>query len=356
MIETSLSTKGELDRPSRLRRSMLVAACVALIGSAAGAQEKQPLRLVAFAGASNWPVWIGQKNGFFANENLDVTIEITPNSRQMASDVFGGKYDIALTSIDNVVSYVEGQGDLRLPGNVDFAAFMGVDDGMLALMGAPGTTSIGDLKGKDLSVDALTTGFAFVLRDALMKSGFKADEIRFTEVGGGLQRLAALREGKQSATLLNAPLDIVAENAGAVRLADMRELIGSYQGVCGMARRGWLDANREKAKAFVRSFHASVAWLTDPANKRDAIAILRERMANLETELVDRVYERLTDQRHGIKRDMAIDQEGFAKVLSLRSTYSSSGVTLSNPARYIDESIRKEALGVRQEQRSPTAK
>jgi ABC-type nitrate/sulfonate/bicarbonate transport system substrate-binding protein len=345
MFRVGLSAKDELDHPySRTRRRMMIAACVALVSRGARAREVRPLRLVAFAGASNWPIWIGQKNGLFAKEGLDVTVEITPNSRQMASDVFGAKYDIALTSIDNVVSYVEGQGEAQLPGSADFVAFMGVDDGMLSLMAAPGIASIADLKGKELSVDALTTGFAFVLRDALMKSGFKVDEIKFIAVGGGAQRLAALRDGKQSATLLNSPLDIIAENAGAVRLADMRELIGPYQGICGMARRPWLAANREAAKAFVRGFHASVAWLTDPANKADAIAILREGMRDVSPELADRIYARLSDPLRGIKRDLAIDQDGLAEVISLRSRYAGAGKTMGNAARYVDESIRTEAL------------
>jgi ABC-type nitrate/sulfonate/bicarbonate transport system substrate-binding protein len=83
-----------------------------------------------------------------------------------------------------------------------------------------------------------------------MRSGFLPDEIKFTEVGGGLQRLAALRDGGQTATLLNAPLDIIAEGQGMVRLLDVSDEIGHYQGVCGMARRVWLRTNRDVAEAF----------------------------------------------------------------------------------------------------------
>jgi ABC-type nitrate/sulfonate/bicarbonate transport system substrate-binding protein len=238
MADANSLAHGKYDLPSAGRRLIGVgAASVVLFGRGARAQQTRPLRAVAFAGASNWLLWIGEQRGFFAKEGVGVTLEITPNSRQMASDVFGGKYDVALTSIDNVVSYNEGQGEARLPCRADFVAFMGVDDGMLSLMAVPGTASVGDLKGKTLSVDALTTGFAFVLRDVLIKSGFTVDEIEFAEVGGGVQRLAALREGRQGATLLNAPLDIIAEKFGAVRLVDVGALVGPYQGICGMARR-----------------------------------------------------------------------------------------------------------------------
>jgi hypothetical protein len=67
-------------------------------------------------------------------------------------------------------------------------------------------------------------------------------------------------------------------------------------------------------------------------------------MPDLPSNLYDKVYDRLTDSKHGIKRDLEIDRQGLAKVLSLRSTYSGSGVALSDPSRYVDESVRAEAL------------
>lgn len=309
----------------------------------------RPLRVVAFAGASNWPIWVGQTKGFFAREGLEVGLEITPNSRAMASDVYGGKFDVALTSIDNVVAYVEGQGEAQLPGAADFVAFMGVDDGMLSLMAVPGTSSVAELKGKELSVDALTTGFAFVLREALAKSGLAPDDVRLVAVGGGAQRLAALREAKQTATLLNAPLDLIAENAGAVRLAEMRPLIGPYQGISGMARRAWLaePQNREAAKAFVRGFHASVAWLVDPANAEEAMALLRERTPGTSPDLARKIHARLTDPQRGIRRDASVDLEGVRTVLRLRSTYATQPRQLDDPSRYVDATIREEALRAR---------
>ena len=303
------------------------------------AQSPRPLKVVAFAGASNWPMWIGEAKGFFAAEGLAPTLAITPNSRQMASDVFAGAFDIALTSIDNVVAYVEGQGEAALPGQADFAAFMGVDDGMLALMAVPGTPDIQALKGKPVAVDAVTTGFAFVLREALVKSGFAPSDIEFVAVGGGAQRLAGLNERKFAATLLNAPLDLIAEANGALRLADMRGLIGPYQGISGMARRPWLEANRPLAVAFARAFRQSVAWLVDPANKAEAIGLLRARLQGTGPDLAEKIHARLTDPVRGIRRDLSLDRAGIETVLRLRSAYAQPQKQLADPGRYVDTSI-----------------
>jgi ABC-type nitrate/sulfonate/bicarbonate transport system substrate-binding protein len=322
------------------RRAVTAGLCAAILAPSRGrAQSARPLKVVAFAGASNWPMWIGETKGFFARENLATTLALTPNSRQMAADVFGGTFDIALTSIDNVVAYVEGQGEAQLPGQADFVAFMGVDDGMLALMAVPGTAGIVALKGQPVAVDAMTTGFAFVLREALLKSGFKPEEINFTAVGGGAQRLAGLNEKKFMATLLNAPLDLMAEAQGAVRLADMRGLIGPYQGISGMARKPWLAENKVMAVSFAKAFRASVAWLVDPVNKEEAIGILRTRLPTTSPELAEKMHARLTDPVRGIRRDLSLDRAGIETVLRLRSGFANPPKALTDPGKYTDLSV-----------------
>jgi ABC-type nitrate/sulfonate/bicarbonate transport system substrate-binding protein len=335
MMQNPTSGPVEFSR----RHAVISLGATLLAPTPARAQAARPLKVVAFAGASNWPMWIGEAKGFFRAENLAVSLALTPNSRQMAADVFGGAFDIALTSIDNVVAYVEGQGEAQLPGQADFVAFMGVDDGMLALMAVPGVAGTAALKGQQVAVDAMTTGFAFVLREALLKSGLKLEDVQFVAVGGGAQRLAGLNERKFAATLLNSPLDLVAEANGAARLADMRALIGPYQGISGMARRPWLEANRPLAVSFARGFRVSVAWLVDPANKAEAIAILRERLPNTSPELAERIYARLTDRERGIRRDLSIDRAGLDTVLRLRSQFANPPKPLTDGSRYVDPSV-----------------
>ena len=75
-----------------------------------------------------------------------------------------------MTAFDNVVAYQEGQGEAKIPANPDMFAFMGGDNGFLSLVGGRAHQALADLKGKKLSVDALTTGYAFVLREMLARS------------------------------------------------------------------------------------------------------------------------------------------------------------------------------------------
>lgn len=299
------------------------------------------LRILAFAGASNLPLWAGQSQGIFARHGLAVSVELTPGSRAMASDLHAGRCDVALTAVDNIVAYDEGQGEAELPGPADFVALFGVDDGMLSVMASPGVAELGALRGRAVAVDAMTTGFAFVLREILERAGI-ADAVECVAVGGGAQRLAALQEGRQAATLLNTPLDLAAEAAGCRRLLRARDAIGPYQGIVAAVRRGTVPARRGALVAFIRAFRDSVAWLDD---NRDGAAGLLTTQAGMAPAVAARAAAALLDPEHGIRRDLAIDEAGLRNVLRLRSRHARPARDLADASRYLDPSLRREALG-----------
>lgn len=324
----------------KLLRSALVAGITLACVLPAAAAE---LKVVAFAGASNWPFWIGQEKGFFKKSGVEPTLDITPNSVEMAKNLFSGRYDMALTAIDNIIAYDEGQGEAGLPENAGFVALFGVDDGMLNVMAKPGLATLKDLKGKTFSVDAMTTGFAFVQRELLKKNGMSETDVNWVKVGGGAQRLEALLKGEQDATLLNTPLDLAAEAKGFTRLVRAKDQLGAYQGIVGAAKRENAPAKRAEIVGFIRGFRDSVAWLVDPGNKEEALAIFMPRM-KMERPAAEKSYAALTDAKGGIYRDLKINPEGLKTVMTLRSTYAEPKKPLTDPSRYIDESYLKDAM------------
>ena len=85
---------------------------------------------------------------------------------------------------------------------------MGADNGFLRLVAVPEVKSYADLKGKTLSVDAMTTGYAFVLFEMLERGGLKKADYEVVRAGGVLQRFNALLENKHAATLLLSPFEV----------------------------------------------------------------------------------------------------------------------------------------------------
>lgn len=324
-----------------------LAAFVALSLAAAPspAKAQQQLAVVAFAGGSNWPIWVAQEKGFFARQGLTVTLDFTPSSVALVQNMMVGRYQVAMTAIDNLVAYQEGQGEAKLEQAPDFVAFMGADTGYLNVMALPEIHSFADLKGKEVSVDAMTTGFAFVLRDILAHEGIEESDLSWTAVGGGLQRLKALQEHKQAATLLNTPLDLIAENSGARRLAKAEDVIGPYQGIAGIARRSWASQNGEVLVAYLRGYHDALAWLYNRSNRAAAIELLVGKMQGTTPALAEKIYDVLLADQGGMARDLAINMDGMKTVLRLRSQYGEPKKQLTDPSRYIDDSYRERALG-----------
>ncbi len=325
----------------KLLRSTLVAGFALSTCISASAAE---FKVVAFAGASNWPFWIGQEKGFFKNNNVEPVLDITPNSVEMAKNLYNGKYDLALTAIDNIIAYNEGQGETTdVPANAGFVALFGIDNGMLSVMAKSDITSLNELKGKTFSVDAMTTGFAFVQREMLKKNGMTDADVKWVKVGGGAQRLEALLKGEQDATLLNAPLDLVAEAKGFKRLIRATEELGAYQGIVGAAKRDNAEKNRTQIIAFIKGFKESVGWLVDPANKEEALTLFLARMKGMERPAAEKAYAVLTDSKGGIYRDLKINADGLKMVMRLRSDYAEPKKSLTDASRYMDGSYLMEA-------------
>lgn len=317
-----------------LARAAMVAILCSVGTAQAPAQGMKTLEVIVFPGGFNWPIFVAQDKGLFEKNGIAVKVVPTPNSQFQLKGLIEGKFDIAMTAMDNVIAYSEGQGAAKTEVEPDIFAFMGSDNGFLRLVAVPEVKTIGELKGKQISVDALTTGYAFVLRKLLENGGLKESEIEFVSAGGGRERFVALMEKKHAATLLISPFEVQAEAKGFNRLANADEALGHYQGVVGAARRSWAKQNEAALTGYIRAYIAAVDWLLDPTNKAEAIAILRKHVPDLSEEAAARSYGILAHATKGFTRGAVLDVEGVRTALRLRSQYT--GKTLTDPAKYFD--------------------
>jgi ABC-type nitrate/sulfonate/bicarbonate transport system substrate-binding protein len=279
------------------------------------------LSAIAFPGASNWPLWAGQQKGFFAAQGLEVSLSITPNSVHMARELHTGGAHVAFTSMDNVVAYGCGAGEVSLSEPADFFAFMSVDDGLLSLMAQPEHNAVSCLRGQTLAVDALTTGYALVLKEILGRHGLSESDVHYVSVGTGAERFAALKEGRCAATLLNAPLCLAAESVGKIRLLRASAVLGPYQGVVAAARRRWACDNNAVIHGFMRGYDASLRWLCDPANADEARSLLVESLPSLQS-VADGAY-RVLITEHGLDRTLRLRPQAVDAVIRLRERLGS---------------------------------
>ena len=324
----------------------IVFACAFAAAAQVPATPPTPLRVITFDGGWNLPVWAAQRQGFFEAQGMSVQLSYTPNSANLVAGLFDGRYDIALATIDNFVAYQEGQGEAKIPEQPDLFAFLGGDSGFLSVMAAPAMKSFADLKGRTLSVDSMTNGLAFVLRELVARNGLAESDVSFVRAGGTSNRYRELIAGKHDATLLRTPFELLARERGCNQLATA-ESLGAYQGTVGAARRSWASSHEKELLGFMRAYRAGVDWLYDRSNRDVVEALLVANIRDMTPALAKRSYDLLLADKGGVTRDVALDMEGIRTVLELRSKYGAPKKTLTDPMKYVDLAYYEKAFAKR---------
>ncbi|HVO87019.1 MAG TPA: ABC transporter substrate-binding protein [Casimicrobiaceae bacterium] len=319
--------------------------CTAALLADAQAPAAPPtvLQVITFNGGWNLPFWAAQRQGYFEANGVLVQLSYTPNSDALVTGLYNGKYDLAFATIDNFIAYQEGQGDVKLPTQPDFFAFMGGDGGFLSVVAGPQIKSFADLKGKTLSVDATNNGLSYVLRELVARGGVAESQVTFVRAGGTPNRYRELVAGKHDATLLRTPFDLLAKNRGLNQLGTA-ESLGVYQGTVGAARRSWAQSHEAALIGFLRGYRAGVDWVYDPANRDVVEALLVANIRDMTPSVAKQSYDLLLTSNGGIYRDLRLDNDGIATVLALRSKYGEPRKNLTDPSRYIDLSYYEKAF------------
>lgn len=335
----------------RVIATLLFLALFAPLQSAAQAPAKKQLttiNLITFGGGFNLPAWVAERQGFFRKHGIDVKFTYTPSSAFLMSNLIDGKFDVGIFGIDNLLAYQEGRGEGKFTGTPDLVAFMGLNPGMLHLIAAPDVKTIADLRGREIAVDALTTGFAFVVREMLARGGLTDADVTYVRVGGGTARFRALVEGKQAAILINTPSDLQLVDRGFTRLGSAAQLLGRYQGHVAVAQRGWIAGNEAAVISLMRAYRDAMEWIFDPKNREIAEALLVAHDANMTPALARPTYQIFTTPKEGLFRDLAIDIEGLRTVLQLRNKFSDPPMNLTDPMKYVDLELYRKAFPQKQ--------
>jgi ABC-type nitrate/sulfonate/bicarbonate transport system substrate-binding protein len=305
-------------------------------GASSFAEAPVKLQVIVFPGGFNWPLWVAQERGLFAAQGLQVDLTNTPNSVVQMTGLIESKFDIAMTAIDNLVAYNEGQGESGTAVKSDLVAVLGADSGFLRLVASSDVSSVNELKGRKLAVDALTTGYAFVLRELLERHGLREGDYELVKAGGVMQRFEGLMENRFDGTLLVSPFELQAQARGYRVLADAVTELGHYQGVVAAVRRDWASTHQREVTAYVKSYREALAWLYAPSNKEEALALLRKNLPALSEQAALAVHSVLLNPKDGFTPDARLDVDGIKQVLLLRGRYGIPKQTLEDVSRYID--------------------
>lgn len=313
-----------------------VSSLVLLMAMPIHAQTPVEVQVNAFAGASNLPVWVAQREGMFERRGVKVTLNAPKSSVEQFKGLAEGRYPIVVTAFDNVVAYHSGQGAPEVGTLADLVAVMGIDGGLFTLVASPGIQTIADLKGKTVAVDALSTGVSFALKETLDKGGVKESEVSYIAVGNSDNRWKAMQEGKAQAGMLAVPADMAAVAQGSKALATVGSSLGNYLGNVVAVRQSWATSHRSELQAFVGGVSDALTWLALPGNKSRVMQILQAELPTFSAEDRERIYPVLVGSSQGLSRNGALDPRAAQTVLGLRMKYSGAAQNVQKLDAYID--------------------
>jgi ABC-type nitrate/sulfonate/bicarbonate transport system substrate-binding protein len=326
-----------------LRKMLIGLAFTAAAGTAA-AQASKTLEVNVFAGGGNWPIWVAEEKGLFKKHGISIKSTNTPNSVSQIAGTLDGKFDIAMTTFDNIVAYQESQGETPLSTTPDFFAFMGSISGTLRFITQPDIRSYADVKGKTLGVDAASTGFALLMYQLLANNGLTQADYRIERLGGTTARIQGLEQRKIAGAMISAPSELPLLAKGFRTLSDATRDIGPYQGLVGMARRSWAEQNQDRLVPYIRAYVEAVDWLHLNVNREEAIEIFLKKSPNVSRDVAAQSYDALLNRREGFQKKARLDIAGMNTVMKVRSEFGQPKKTLTDPTRYFDERYYRQAL------------
>lgn len=297
------------------------------------------IRICAYPTAKSLPLHIGIERGNFERFGIKTSVHFTDNSRAQRDSLANASSDVVHLAVDNAISMIEDDGQ-------DIVIVTGGDSGMNDLFVQPGISSVGELRGKRLVVDAPDTAYALQAIKILANQGLIAGrDFAIDAVGRGELRLKAMAASRDAAAaVLNPPYSFAAEDMGLKTLGNTVDLLGPYQASGAFVRRPWAYANRATLERYLAGYIVSLRWVLDPANRDRCVGMLADRLA-LSPSVAARSYAALVDARHGFAIDAVLDPVGLDNTIALRRETVGGNTDEARPSSdYVDLSFHAAAV------------
>jgi NitT/TauT family transport system substrate-binding protein len=270
------------------RRDFLATTLALAAARAAGAAplagiEKPRLRVGFAVDGTSFAIPYVAAARTWKEQGLEVEDSVFRGDSEVAQALAGDSIDISLQSFDGAINLANAGQD-TIPF---YAGFYQAD---FAWMGRPEIGGWADLKGGSLGISTLGSITDVLTRYALRKHGLAPErDVQLVQAGGSATGFQALKSGRISGCILNAPFKWIAAEAGFKQIGAMEEEIApQWPKHAIVARRSFLDRNPQTVKAFLRA-HVAACRLAK-SDRALTVQILIDRL-KYERRYAERAYD-----------------------------------------------------------------
>lgn len=296
------------------------------------------LRVNIFNTSSNLPLLAGVAKGFFAQRELTIEIQNTPNSDEQRAGLADGSFEIAHAAVDNAVAMIEGGKNALIVS--------GGDAGMNDFMVRAEINTMADLRGKLLAVDAPNTAYALAAKKILKLNGLLENRDYSVKLAGGTgpRSAAMVADPQLAAGMVNPPFSFSVREKGLKSLGTQFDLLGPYQATGAFVMRQWAEANAGVLERYLAAYIEGQRHVMNPVHRGEMIALLTSSF-KLSPQAAEGTYEALVKPGSGLAVDARFSDEGFQTVLAIRAEMEGMwGGKPPAPDKYIDMSYYGRAI------------
>jgi NitT/TauT family transport system substrate-binding protein len=286
------------------------------------------IALTAYS-SSNWQIFAAVKRGFFKQENLNVEVIILRSSVIQTQALLANDIHMNTYSIDSAAKPVLQGAPLKLIGTSQekpsFRAIVAKD-----------IKSWGDLKGKTLAAGTPGGAFYTMFATMLAVNGIKKADYSYLSIGRSSDRIGAMKAGQIQACLIGQPDDFVLLDDGFKSLGFTQDYLKDVQYAGFTVNGRWAEKNEETVVAMMRALVKATRWLHDPANKKDAMAVLVDYFPDWKPSWQEQTYDMLIRQKM-LSTDARPNMKGIDNFLKLAVEHG--GITSVPPLEtWVDRS------------------
>lgn len=280
------------------------------------------------------PLWAGVKQGFFAQQGLDVQPVVIRGSDRVIQALVGGSvYASVLAPDAPLVAADRGLDAFIAAGNTQRLAHW--------ILGGKNYRTFEDLRGATLGTISLTAGTGLILRHVLKAKGLEYPrDYKLLIIGGTPQLFTALTSNQIAAAPLALPYNFAAEEMGYHAIGSFMEVFPNYQLTVIAGSRAWAEKNRRLMVRFLKGYLRAIRWLME--NETAATDYMTKEFA-FKPEHGRRAWQYYAGNK-AWDADGRVNAEGMRAVIQMMAEQNQTKGPAPAPAKYVDESYLNEAL------------
>lgn len=268
-----------------LARVLHAAALVAMMAPAASvlAAETVTFISVGSSSANFWPSAVAIEKGFFEARGITPDIVFAQANANVIQQVTAGSAQVSTNSglVDPVRAIQKGAPLALIRLEVQAPPY--------SLLAKPAIKTIGELKGKAISVGGPKDITRIFVEQMLLPNGVKPGEFDMVFAGATSARFSALSAGAADAAILTPPFNFHAQAAGFNLLAHTVQYVDMP--FAGMSvNTNWASSHQDTVRKVIAAYDDSISWLYDPKNRDEAVQILMK-VSKIKQAEVEQAYD-----------------------------------------------------------------